>query len=338
MGWSESPPLFCKASKTARDIAQEKLDDQKPLKPHPLEHYCLLKNLQLPQIEQIDSDSMTKLLEVYMDDFIGLAQALLMGELMHFTRAVLSGIHTIFPPPGPTDDQNDKPISVKKLQQGDGQWDTQKEILGLLFDGITKCMKLPMEKVTKIWKTLLQITWVKCIRLGELEKLNGKLMHATIRIPNGQGLLSPLIATISTKGQSRGYKDRTVQLNSDTKQALIDWTTLLEMANRQPTLYADLVPAPANYGGYCNASRNSAGRVWFGLDRQLPPIIWRLEFPKEIQQQLISQDNPCGNISNLDLEMVRLILQWLVLENFANLAHMHVVCWCDNTPTVSWAL
>jgi len=38
------------------------------------------------------------------------------------------------------------PILIKKLQQGDGQWDTQKEILGWLFDGITKCMKLPMER------------------------------------------------------------------------------------------------------------------------------------------------------------------------------------------------
>jgi len=35
--------------------------------------------------------------------------------------------------------------------------------------------------------------------------------------------------------------------------------------------------------------------------------------------------------------MVGLILQWLVLENFAELAHTHVACWCDNTPTVAWA-
>ena len=36
--------------------------------------------------------------------------------------------------------------------------------------------------------------------------------------------------------------------------------------------------------------------------------------------------------------MAGLVLQWLVLENFAELAHTHVACWCDNTPTVAWAM
>jgi len=47
-----------------------------PLEPHPLEQYCLLDNLELPKTKQVESDSLAKLLEVYMDDFIGLAQAL----------------------------------------------------------------------------------------------------------------------------------------------------------------------------------------------------------------------------------------------------------------------
>jgi len=46
--------------------------------------------------------------------------------------------------------------------------------------------------------------------LGDLEKLNGKLMHATIGIPNGRGLLSLVIATIATKGQNCFYKDKTI--------------------------------------------------------------------------------------------------------------------------------
>jgi len=79
-------------------------------------------------------------------------------ESIHFTLAVLHGIHTVFPPPGPMDDKTDKPILVKKLKQGDGLWNTQKEILGWLFDGITKCIKLLDDKVIKIWKALLQTT------------------------------------------------------------------------------------------------------------------------------------------------------------------------------------
>jgi len=109
------------------------------------------------------------------------------------------------------------------------------------------------------------------------------------------------------------------------------------MANKQPTLCSDLVPAPADYGSYCDASRNGAGGVWFGLEWNLPPIVWRVAFPQDIQNQMVMQHNPKGSISNSDLEMVGLIFQWLVLKNFVDLAHTHVACWCDNTPTVAWA-
>ncbi len=83
--------------------------------------------------------------------------------------------------------------------------------------------------------------------------------------------------------------------------------------------------------------QNGAGGVWFGLEKHLPPIVWHVAFPQDIQNQLVSQENPSGTISNSDLEMVGLIFQWLVLENFADLTHTHVACWCNNIPTVAWA-
>ncbi len=70
-------------------------------------------------------------------------------QLIQFTRAVLHGIHTIFPPLGPSNAQDDKLIAIKKLKQGDGLWDTKKEILGWLFDGIACTMQLPVEKIKK---------------------------------------------------------------------------------------------------------------------------------------------------------------------------------------------
>ena len=337
MGWSESPPLFCSASETARDAAQELLEKPGLLPPHTLESFCLPEDIDLPSIERVDNETLTKLLDVYMDDFIGLAQAPTHGELLHFTRAVLHGIHTVFPPPGPSEDPDDEPISVKKLKQGDGLWSTKKEILGWLFDGVSRCLSLPDEKVKTITATLTQLTRKKTVRFGELEKVNGKLMHATIGIPNGRGLLSPIIATIMKKPAIRNYKDRTIRLNQATRQAMKDWIALLPAALKDPTPCEDLVPATADYGGYCDASKQGAGGVWFGIEKELPAIVWRVQFPLEIQNQLVSVENPRGKISNSDLEMVGLLLQWLVLENFADLAHKHVACWCDNTPTVAWA-
>ena len=46
------------------------------------------------------------------------------------------------------------------------------------------------------------------VKLGELEKVTGKLMHANIRIPNGRGLLSLIIAMVATKSKLCNYKDK----------------------------------------------------------------------------------------------------------------------------------
>jgi len=216
MGWCESPPLFCTASETARDVAQDTWNSGKELEPHPLEVYSIPSNLNLPEPTGIMCKSMANLLEVYMDDFFGMMQALTMEELQKFTRSILYGIHAIFPPPGPNEDLTNEPISIKKLKSCDGLWSTQKEILGWIFDGVLQCMQLPQEKATKIRAHLIQISQQKLIRLGKLEKLNGHLMHATIGIPNGQGLLSPLIATIASKGKSKFYKNKLIRINNET--------------------------------------------------------------------------------------------------------------------------
>jgi len=55
-----------------------------------------------------------------------------------------------------------------------------------------------------------------------LEKLNGHLMHTTIGIPNGRGLLSLLIATIATKEKAKFYKNKLVRINAEMKQPLHD--------------------------------------------------------------------------------------------------------------------
>ncbi len=337
MGWCESPPLFCTAGETARDAAQDLCDNPAELPPHDLESYSWPTDLALPAPGTREAEHLLKLLESYMDDFMGVLQAPTPEEMIHFTRAVLHGINKVFPAPGPTDDPKDNPIAIKKLQQGDGRWSTSKEILGWFFDGITRCMSLPSTKVTKIMSILRSLSRKPIVRLGDLESLNGKLMHATIGIPNGKGLLSPIITTVTKHARGKHYKNKTLRLNQTTRQALQDWLTLLPAALRNPIPCTDLMPAPADFVGYCDASKNGAGGIWFGLNKDLPPIVWRIPFPERIQQQVISQNNPHGKISNSDLEMIGLLFQWLVLEKFVDLAHAHVAIWCDNTPTVAWA-
>jgi len=40
--------------------------------------------------------------------------------------------------------------------------------------------------------------------------------------------------------------------------------------------------------------------------------------------------------SNLDIEMLSILLQWMVAEHPAVSVHTHVTCWYDNMPTVVW--
>jgi len=192
-------------------------DSETELEPHPLKMYSIPNELNLPEITSVTSKSMANLLEVYMNDFFGMMQVPTIKELHKFTRSILYGIHSVFLLPGPSKDATDEPISIKKLKAGNGLWSTQKEILGWLFNGISQCMQLPNDKVTKICTHLIQISRQKLVYLGELEKLNGCLMHAMISIPNGRGLLLPLIATIATKGKSKYYKNKMIWLNSETQ-------------------------------------------------------------------------------------------------------------------------
>jgi len=122
------------------------------------------------------------------------------------------------------------------------------------------------------------------------------------------------------------------------RQSAVDWKTLLPTALHNPMPRTDLVPTLADYGGYCDASKEGADGVWFGLNKASTSLVWQVAFPPEIQSEVISKANPTGKISNSNLEMTSLLLHWLVLKQIADLAHTHVACWCNNTPTVAWAL
>jgi len=51
----------------------------------------------------------------------------------------------MFPPPMATQLEDDKPIAITKLNKGDRLWATQKDILGWMFDGTTRCINLPSD-------------------------------------------------------------------------------------------------------------------------------------------------------------------------------------------------
>ena len=125
MGWCQSASYFCTASETARDVS-ETLADQPTgsLPAHPLEEYLLPPTFTTQTLTDTHAQAFLHLLEVYIDDFIQLAQCTDPAQLLHLTRAILHGIHSIFPPPSVTGGTEEDPVALKKLCQGDGLWDT----------------------------------------------------------------------------------------------------------------------------------------------------------------------------------------------------------------------
>jgi hypothetical protein len=163
MGWVKSPPYFCAATETARDIATTYIETGIGTLPnHKFEHYTSGAEAcdTLPAVADINN-GFRYALEVYVDDFISMVIPAFQEQLRHVANAVMEGIHDIFPPDD--DDAND-PISEKKLLKRDGQYDVLKTLLGFEFDGVGKTLWLEEAKREKILTTLH--SWIRMASRG----------------------------------------------------------------------------------------------------------------------------------------------------------------------------
>ena len=116
------------------------------------------------------------MLEVFCDNFIHMAQTSDPAQLVHLSRALLHGIHSVFPPPNVSVHNNQDPISKKKLDSGEGQWAVIKEVLGWMVDGATRCIKLDQDKQSAIDTELQKIVRMKKgMPFKLIEKLIGKI-------------------------------------------------------------------------------------------------------------------------------------------------------------------
>jgi len=67
------------------------------------------------------------------------------------------------------------------------------------------------------------------------------------------------------------------------------------------------------------------------------PTVFRVEWPPDIQAELVTYENKKGTITNSDLEMAGLLLLWLVIEGVCGRCRQqHIAIFSDNDPTVSW--
>ena len=120
-------------------------------------------------------------IEVYVDDFIGATNDTSLTNLRQMLRAMLHGIHSIFPPPQVTKHCGADPISETKLEKGEGTWDTTEEILGWVFDGTNYTIQLPVEKCISICSDIRKLVKKTKAPLNTFQKIAGRLQHASMQ-------------------------------------------------------------------------------------------------------------------------------------------------------------
>jgi hypothetical protein len=110
----------------------------------------------------------------------------LQEQLTHVGRAIMAGIHDVFP--ADIIDGND-PISEKKLLKGEGKYSLFKTFLGFGFDGQQKTMWLEEQKRAKLLTTLH--AWIQAgnckrgVSFKEFKSIVEKLQHAFTALPGG---------------------------------------------------------------------------------------------------------------------------------------------------------
>jgi hypothetical protein len=314
IGWVESPPYFCVATKTAQDIATEYIETELGTRSrHKFEVYAMgaPEAMALPE-ESTYKDSLKNMLEVYVDDFVNLIIPASQKHLWHVANAIMEGIHGVFPPD--QDDSND-PISEKKMRKTEGQYATLKTILRFNFDGVAKTLWLEEAKGEKLLTMLHR--WIKAAIWGsggipfkQFKTTVAKLRHAFTAISAGVGLLSPCNCILATK-------PKVVWLNQNKQvfAALKGCHTLLQESTKDPTRCRELVAGWPDFGSIVDASSYGVGGVVLGeLSECISTVFW-WEWPEYIRKEIKSFRNPTGSITNSDLEMAGMILLWLVIES-----------------------
>jgi hypothetical protein len=276
----------------------------------------------------------SKLLQVYVDDFCYASTEAKDGcHIPRIRRASIHGIHLVFPQPEVTGHVDGKePISGKKLEKGDGNFTSEKEMVGFIFDGIKRTVRLPPTKAAAYIKEIHLILRRTSVPLKALQTLVGKLRHASIILPAARGFFTPINAAMRGSVERIGLGKR-----SDIRAALKDLCSLIHILGSRPTHVREILVDMPCYVGYHDAAAEGAGGVWFSLVHTMPPVVWRVGFPLDIAQDVVSLSNPHGSITNSDLELAAEILAvGVLIAKALIIKHQQIGTLCDNSPTVSW--
>ncbi len=129
-------------------------------------------------------------------------------------------------------------------------------MIGFLFDGVTRSVRLPAKKVKAYIKEAHKILRQKTVQLKSMQALVGKLRHASVILPAAKGFFTPINTAL------RG-SPKVIGLGKSSKvwAALQDLITLLHLLSARATHVDELIADMPRYVGYHDAAAEGAGGV-----------------------------------------------------------------------------
>jgi hypothetical protein len=184
--------------------------------------------------------------DVYIDDFIGLAHA---TQSQSTLRCLLHNLDSVFRRARhPFDKLTRKQIvSASKLDTGDGAWSTQKIILGWAIDTATKTLALPLSKAECLRDILASFLTKKRTSQKQWQRLLGELRHMATAIPGAKYLFSILQNTLVDQPKSTRLR-----ITPLVQASLHNWIALGASLHTHPMHITTLEPrAPTHIRSRC---------------------------------------------------------------------------------------
>jgi hypothetical protein len=273
MGWTESPPFFCKFTETACDLilinedfgrnhqypAHRRLEDQAGAdnrKPNPDGTADDLPSQPVPKSHQrLLYQRPLAYMDVFVDDYCGQGQDHPQNPLGNQHRTLLHNIDKVF---RPTDDSGvsarKEPISECKLAKDDAAMQTMKGCLGWDHATHSRYLVMAPHRKEKIVALLEDLRDKKRTSLKTWQSLIGQLRSLVVGLPGSEGEFSLLQAALQQSHDGRVKIDDNTRAQLHTVQDLIN--------ESQPTRIEELVLGDPIHLGACDAAKAGMGGIW----------------------------------------------------------------------------
>jgi hypothetical protein len=301
MGWSLSPPYFFAFTETCADLN----NNLQPLRPHHPHQRAAEPTLPLPAPRAFSDSALfpfnpvppphpLQYTEVYIDDFMLAVQRPHHVRLMH---SLLHHLHSVFR--DPSDSPRRAVVSESKVKKGDATFSTEKIMLGWHVDTHRMTVHLPAHRVQRLSDILQTALTSRYTTRIKWQKLLGELHSMVPAIHSSRYLFSILHHHLAQ------HTSRRKRLTRVTRQALLDWKTLLLQLGSTPMHISHLVPQAPHVLAATDASKDGMGGFWLptNLTTGDTPCAWRYQWPTRIRQAVVTTDNPTGTLSINDLEL-----------------------------------